>query len=146
MTIRAYKYTTITFALLLIAAILIPFIQRDEMPRLALAPDNRIAIGCATRLTVEIQEQQATLRCAAPSGLTIGPTQPAIQPTTPASSTTAASTNPDPARAARLIFEDQLDSAWSNWSWGGTIDLAANSAHAGSAAIAVTPTDGWSGL
>ncbi len=58
-------------------------------------------------------------------------------------------TNPPAIVAAGLvIYADALGSGWNDWSWDPiTRNLAAGSpVHAGSAAIAVTYTGGWSGL
>jgi hypothetical protein len=154
MTARRYKFTIVALVLALIAAIVIPLVRGNQLPRLSLADDSQLVIGCTTKLTVELQDQRATLRCAAPGDLAIGSAQqavPTIMPGAPAAATpsapaTATPAAPEPARAAKPIFEDQLDATWSNWSWGSTIDVAAKTAHAGSAAIGVTYTAGWSGL
>ncbi len=151
MTARRYKFTILALVLALIAAIVIPLVRRNELPQLSLAADSQLTVGCTTKLTVEMQTQRATLRCAAPGDLAVGSGQPAegpIAPVAPAAAPTApaAPVAPAPAGAAKPIFEEQLDASWSNWSWGSTIDLAAKTAHAGSAAIGVTYTDGWAGL
>ncbi|MEO7913118.1 MAG: glycoside hydrolase family 44 protein, partial [Roseiflexaceae bacterium] len=152
MTTNRYKLTILALVLALLAAILIPLVRRNELPRLALAADSQMVIGCTTKLTVEMQDQRATLRCAAPGDLTTGAAQSAEPPFVPiapaagAPTAPAASAAPEPSSAAKPIFEEQLDSSWSNWSWGSTIDTAAKTAHTGSAAIGVTYTDGWSGL
>jgi hypothetical protein len=146
MTARRYKFAILALVLALLAAIIIPLVRRNELPHLSLAADSQMAISCTTKLTVEIHDQQATLRCAAPGDLRAGSGQQATPPTVPVAPDAAAPTAPAPASAAKPIFEEQLDSRWSNWSWGSTIDEAAKTAHTGSAAIGVTYTDGWSGL
>ena len=52
------------------------------------------------------------------------------------------------AAADIAVYGDSLAAGWQDWSWGGvTRDFAhASPAHSGTAAIAVTFTDGWSGL
>ncbi len=64
MTTSRYKLTIFALIVALLAAILIPLVRRAEMPRLSLAADSQMEIGCTTKLTVEIQDQHATLRCA----------------------------------------------------------------------------------
>jgi len=53
-----------------------------------------------------------------------------------------------PALADIAVYGDALAAGWQDWSWGGvTRDFARTTpVHAGSAAIAVTYTGGWSGL
>src|SRR3954465_1352803 len=63
MTARRYKFTILALVLALIAAIVIPLVRGNELPRLSLAADNQLTIGCPTKLTVELQDQHATLRC-----------------------------------------------------------------------------------
>jgi hypothetical protein len=151
MTDRRYKLTIFGLVLALLAAIIIPLVRRNELPRLSLAADSQMVIGCTTKLTVELQDQRATLRCAAPGDLAIGSEQQAQSPTSTAAASGSApiapaTAAPEPASAAKPIYDEQLDGSWSNWSWGSTIDVAAKTAHAGSAAIGVAYTDGWSGL
>ena len=57
-------------------------------------------------------------------------------------------TVPAPAHANMVIFDDALAAGWQDWSWGGiTRDFNhAAPVHAGTAAIAVTFTAGWSGF
>src|SRR4051795_2899838 len=144
MTDRRYRFTILALVLALLAAIIIPLVRRSDLPRLSLAADSQMVIGCATKLSVELQDQRATLHCAAPGDLAIGSPQQGIAPIQPiapaatAPTAPAADAAPAPASAAKPIFEEQLDSRWSNWSWGSTIDVVAKTAHAGSAAIGVT--------
>ena len=138
--------------LALIAAIVIPLVRRNELPRLSLAADSQLA----DRLHDQADgrdagsARDAALRCAGRSRDWRRPARRSAihanrarrsAPTTP-----ELRAAPEPASAAKPIFEEQLDNGWSNWSWGSTIDVAAKTAHAGSAAIGVTYTDGWSGL
>ncbi len=53
-----------------------------------------------------------------------------------------------PAAADVGVYADAIASGWQDWSWGGVTRSFAQSSpvHAGSAAIGVTYTDGWSGL
>ena len=46
------------------------------------------------------------------------------------------------------VYADGVASGWQDWSWGGVTRSFAQASpvHAGSAAIGVTYTDGWSGL
>jgi hypothetical protein len=64
MTARRYKFTILALVLALIAAIVIPLVRRNELPRLSLAADSQLEIGCTTKLTVEMHDQRATLRYA----------------------------------------------------------------------------------
>jgi hypothetical protein len=150
MTSRKRNLIFLALAILLIAAIAFPLVRRNDLLPLSLAADNQLIVSCATKLTVEIQDQRATLRCAAPGDLAVQPAAAAdtARPTADTAPTAAAPTAAEPAEAsaAKPIFQDKLDSPWANWSWGSTIDLAAKTAHAGSAAISVTYTDAWAGL
>jgi hypothetical protein len=141
MTTRAYKSIIAALVLLLIAAIVVPLLRPNSVPQLSLASGGQLAIGCDTKLTVEMQDQQATLRCAAPGSLAVGQPQPTAQPAAPTAAAAAEAVG-----QAKPIYQDQVASGWSNWSWGSTIDLAAKTAHSGDAAIGVTYTDGWSAL
>lgn len=55
---------------------------------------------------------------------------------------------PASARADTSVYDDALEASWQDWSWGGiTRDFSRTSpVHAGTRSIAVTFTDGWSGL
>ncbi|HEX9369908.1 MAG TPA: glycoside hydrolase family 44 protein, partial [Roseiflexaceae bacterium] len=146
MSPRTRNFIFLALALALIAAIAIPLVRRGDLARLSLAADNQLVVSCATKLTVEVQDGQATLRCAAPGDLAVQQAQQAAQPTAAATPAPSTAGEPAAASASKPIFQDELADDWVNWSWASTIDLAAKTAHAGSAAISVTYTGGWAGL
>ncbi len=81
-----------------------------------------------------------------PASAAASRTPPAASPTAVASAPTTA---PALAAASLTIYADALGTGWNDWSWGDDAlirDLAAPTAHSGSAAIAVTYTGAWSGL
>lgn len=58
--------------------------------------------------------------------------------------TVVAQTAPEP---SPLIYTDQLDPSWANWSWDTTLDPASSApVHTGARALAVTYRAGWAGL
>jgi hypothetical protein len=156
MASRPQNLVILALALALIAAIALPMFRPNALPHLSLSRDDQLVVDCATKLSVSVQGDQATLRCAAPGTLQVGtpqaaalqPTSAALQPTSASAPTAAASGAELPAATSSSppIFSDQLADGWQNWSWGSTIDLAAKSAHDGAGAIAVTYTAGWAGL
>ena len=57
------------------------------------------------------------------------------------------SANSAPLASNLTIYTDQLTGGWDDWSWGSAVNLTqAGTVHSGSAAIAVTHTQGWAGL
>lgn len=53
-----------------------------------------------------------------------------------------------PANGSLLVYADAIASGWEDWSWGGVERVFTNTApiYSGGASIAVTYTEGWSGL
>jgi hypothetical protein len=53
-----------------------------------------------------------------------------------------------PANGSLPIYTDAIAAGWADWSWGGVTRVFTNTAplHGGAASIAVTYTEGWSGL
>jgi hypothetical protein len=57
------------------------------------------------------------------------------------------SANSAPLASDLTIYTDLLAEGWEDWSWGSIVNLTqAGTVHSGSAAIAVTHTQGWAGL
>src|SRR5215212_11886140 len=102
MTTSRYKLTIVALIIALLAAIIIPLVRSAELPYLSLAADSQMEIGCTTKLTAELQDQRATLRCAAPGDLTTGAAQHVDPPFVPIAP--AADAAPEPASAAKPIF------------------------------------------
>jgi hypothetical protein len=143
MASRPHNLVILALALALIAAIAIPLLRPATPARVSLATDQQLVVDCAARLAVDVNDQQATIRCANTGAANPQPTQTVAAPTAAPAAPTAA---PAATKPPKPIFDDQLAENWQNWSWGGTVDLAAKTAHAGASAIGVTFTEAWAGL